>query len=105
MSHQLRLARVVASASTRRRVTPAGWYGSAAMRNTIRRRRGDGRGVTRCLPVGNVTGVPLPLKTKVFWTIYKRLEGAPVMQQPPDKVRAASDRRKKMLTLPGATLL
>ena len=47
----------------------------------------------------------LPLKTKVFWTIYKRLEGAPVMQQPPDKVRAASDRRKKMLTLPGATLL
>ena len=47
----------------------------------------------------------LPLKTKVFWTIYRRLEGAPVMQQPPDKVRAASDRRKKMLTLPGATLL
>ncbi|MBE7188207.1 alpha/beta hydrolase [Jatrophihabitans endophyticus] len=41
----------------------------------------------------------LPLKTRVFWALYKTFEFAPAMQQPADKVRKASDLRKKMLAL------
>ncbi|WP_375489747.1 alpha/beta hydrolase [uncultured Jatrophihabitans sp.] len=47
----------------------------------------------------------LPLRTKVFWSIYRRVERDPVMQQGADKVRAASDRRRKMSRMPGSSLL
>lgn len=47
----------------------------------------------------------IPLRTTAFWAVYKRLDRAPVMQQPADKVRAASERRKRLLRLPGSTLI
>jgi acetyl esterase len=47
----------------------------------------------------------VPFRTVLFWSIYKLVDRAPVMQQTPDKVRAASDLRKRMLSLPGASLL
>jgi acetyl esterase len=49
--------------------------------------------------------VPIPLRTRAFWAIYRQIERSPVMQQPPEKVRAASDRRKKMVGLPGMWLI
>jgi acetyl esterase len=49
--------------------------------------------------------MPLPLRTAVFWNVYKVLERSPAMQQPVDKVRAASDLRKKMLKLPPSRLV
>jgi acetyl esterase len=49
--------------------------------------------------------VPIPLRTAAFWSVSKLVERAPVMQQPVEKVRAASELRKKMLGLPGASLI
>ena len=49
--------------------------------------------------------MPLPLKTRVFWALFRTLDRAPTMQQPADKVRTASDRLAKSLSMPGATLL
>ncbi|MDT4911856.1 MAG: acetyl esterase [Pseudonocardiales bacterium] len=49
--------------------------------------------------------MPIPLRTTVFWSIYKLLDRAPVMQQPVDKVRAAAELRKKLFRLPGAWLI
>ncbi|MDQ2797599.1 MAG: alpha/beta hydrolase, partial [Actinomycetota bacterium] len=49
--------------------------------------------------------MPIPLKTAAFWAVYRLVERAPVMQQPAEKVRAASDLRKRMLALPGSSLL
>ena len=42
----------------------------------------------------------LPLKTKVFWALYKTLEFSPPMQQPADTVRRASNKRMKLAALP-----
>lgn len=47
----------------------------------------------------------VPLRTKVFWELYRRAERFPVMQQPPERVRQASDLRNRMLRLPLASLL
>lgn len=47
----------------------------------------------------------LPLKTRVFWALFRTFDRAPTMQQPADKVRKASDRLAKSLSLPGAALL
>jgi acetyl esterase len=44
--------------------------------------------------------VPLPLRTRAFWSVYRALDRAPVMQQPADKVRAKSDQRRRLLRLP-----
>jgi acetyl esterase len=49
--------------------------------------------------------VAIPLRTAVFWTIYRLFDRAPVMQQPVDKVRAAAELRRKSLRLPGAWLI
>ncbi|MDT4904892.1 MAG: acetyl esterase, partial [Pseudonocardiales bacterium] len=49
--------------------------------------------------------MPIPLRTAAFWSVSKLVERAPVMQQPVEKVRAASELRKKMLGLPGASLI
>lgn len=45
------------------------------------------------------------LRTALFWAIYRVTERAPVMQQPIDKVRAASDLRNKVLSLPPSRLI
>lgn len=47
----------------------------------------------------------IPLRTKIFWGLYRRLERSPVMQQPPDRVPQARDLRNRMLRLPGAALI
>lgn len=47
----------------------------------------------------------IPLQTQIFWKALSRLSGTSLMQLPPDEVRAASDRRKKLITLPGAGVL
>ena len=49
--------------------------------------------------------MPLPLKTRVFWALFQTLDRAPVMQQPADKVRKASNRLAASLSVPGASLL
>jgi acetyl esterase len=49
--------------------------------------------------------VPIPLRTAAFWAVYKRLERKPVLQQSPSEVQAARDLRKRMLRVPGATLI
>jgi len=49
--------------------------------------------------------VPIPLRTAAFWTVFKLIDRAPVMQQPIDKVRAASELRKKLFRLPAAALI
>jgi acetyl esterase len=49
--------------------------------------------------------VPIPIRTAVFWSVYKLLDRAPVMQQPAEKVRAASDLRRRLLRLPPAALI
>jgi acetyl esterase len=49
--------------------------------------------------------VPIPLRTAAFWTVYRLLDRAPVMQQPVEKVRAASDLRNRLLRLPASALV
>ncbi|GAB2475598.1 alpha/beta hydrolase [Jatrophihabitans fulvus] len=41
----------------------------------------------------------IPLRTKAFWTVYHLIERAPVMQQPVERVRRASDRRAMLMGL------
>jgi acetyl esterase len=48
--------------------------------------------------------VALPLRLAAFWAVYRHLEH-PVMQQPPERVRRASDLRNRALGLPGAWLI
>src|SRR5579875_1934322 len=43
----------------------------------------------------------VPLRTRAFWSVYRRLEFRPVMQQTRDRVRAASNLRNRSLTMPG----
>lgn len=47
----------------------------------------------------------IPLRTKAFWAVYRHIERKPVMQQPADTVRAASNLRIRLLALPGMSLL
>jgi acetyl esterase len=49
--------------------------------------------------------VPVPLRTRAFWSVYRVLDRAPVMQQPADKVRAKSELRKKLFRLPGVWMI
>ncbi|MGI8679753.1 MAG: alpha/beta hydrolase [Jatrophihabitans sp.] len=49
--------------------------------------------------------MPIPFKTAAFWTVYRTVDRTPVMQQPADNVRAVSNRRKRLLALPGSTLI
>ena len=44
----------------------------------------------------------IPLQTQLFWAAVSRLNGISLLQLPPDQVRAASDRRRWLLGLPGA---
>ena len=49
--------------------------------------------------------MPIPLRTAAFWSVYRLLDRAPVMQQPVEKVRAASELRKRLFRLPPAALI
>jgi acetyl esterase len=49
--------------------------------------------------------VAIPWQTKVFWKAVSQLGGPSLMQLPPDQVRAASDKRKRLATLPGAAAI
>ena len=49
--------------------------------------------------------MPIPLRTTAFWSVYRLLDRAPVMQQPVEKVRAASELRKRLFRLPPAALI
>jgi acetyl esterase len=51
-----------------------------------------------------VTAVPIPFKTTLFWGVYRHIE-RPVLQQGADKVRAASNLRKRVMALPPARLI
>ncbi len=47
----------------------------------------------------------IPLQTKLFWAALNRLGGTSIMQLPPDQIRAASERRKRLIDLPGAAAI
>ena len=49
--------------------------------------------------------MPIPLRTAAFWSVYRMIDRAPVMQQPAAKVRARSDMRRRQWRLPGAWLI
>ncbi|HVU92982.1 MAG TPA: alpha/beta hydrolase fold domain-containing protein, partial [Jatrophihabitans sp.] len=49
--------------------------------------------------------MPIPVRTAVFWKVYGLLDRAPVMQQPLEKVRTASDMRRRLFALPPAALI
>jgi acetyl esterase len=44
----------------------------------------------------------VPMQTQIFWKALSRLGGVPLLQLPADQVRAASDRRRWLIGLPGA---
>ena len=45
----------------------------------------------------------IPLQTKLFWGAYQRLSGRSILQLPPGEIRAASERQRRLMGLPGAT--
>jgi acetyl esterase len=47
----------------------------------------------------------MPLRTRAFWSVYRVLDRAPVMQQPADRVRARSEQRKRLFRLPVARVI
>lgn len=47
----------------------------------------------------------IPLQTRIFWKALSRLSGMPLMQLPPEQIRAASDKRKKLIRLPGSAAI
>jgi len=47
----------------------------------------------------------LPLRTALFWNVYKLIERTPTMQQPAETIRRASDLRRRMLALPPSKLI
>jgi acetyl esterase len=49
--------------------------------------------------------VAIPFRTAAFWTVYRALDRAPVMQQPAHRVRAKSNLRNRLIRLPVAWLI
>ena len=47
----------------------------------------------------------IPVPTRVLWAVLSRVGGTPVMQLPPDRIRAASDRRRRLTRLPAASVV
>ena len=47
----------------------------------------------------------IPLQARVLWRALSRLGGTSLMQLPAEDVRSASDRRRKLIGLPGSTLI
>ncbi len=46
----------------------------------------------------------IPLQTRAFWQTMSRLMGTPIFQRPAGDVRAAAEKRKRLMTLPGLSL-
>jgi acetyl esterase len=49
--------------------------------------------------------VAIPVPARLFWRSYEKLAVPSLLQLPDDRVRAASDRRNRMLRLPGAAVI
>ncbi|HZC71141.1 MAG TPA: alpha/beta hydrolase [Jatrophihabitans sp.] len=49
--------------------------------------------------------MPIPPRTTAFWSVYRIVDRAPVMQQTAETVRARSDLRQRQWRLPGAWLI
>jgi acetyl esterase/lipase len=47
----------------------------------------------------------IPLQTQLFWRALSRMSGPSMTRLPADQIRAARDRRKKMIALPGASVI
>ncbi len=47
----------------------------------------------------------IPVQARLFWRAYEKLAGPSLLQLPDDQLRAASDRRNRMLRLPGAAVI
>lgn len=47
----------------------------------------------------------IPVPTRVLWAVLSRVGGTPVLQQPPDKIRQASDQRRRLISMPGASVV
>jgi acetyl esterase len=47
----------------------------------------------------------IALRTAVFWRALSLVSGKPIMQQPPERIRASSDRRRALTRLPLAWLV
>jgi acetyl esterase/lipase len=47
----------------------------------------------------------IPVQTQIFWKAASRLAGMSLMQLPPDQVRAASIRRRRLMALPGSAMI
>jgi acetyl esterase/lipase len=47
----------------------------------------------------------IPLQAQLLWRALSRLSGTSLMQLPPDEVAAARERRRKLVALPGSTLI
>lgn len=47
----------------------------------------------------------IPLRTNLFSRVLTAVDRMPIAQQAPENVRAASDRRRKLISLPGAWLI
>lgn len=59
----------------------------------------------RVAGVRREVGVAIPVRTAVAWRLITLLDRAPVLQQPPEKVRTASNHRRALLRIPGAGLV
>ena len=47
----------------------------------------------------------IPRQTQLFWAALSRMSGPSMTQLPADQIRAASDRRKKLVAMPGSALV
>jgi acetyl esterase len=49
--------------------------------------------------------VPIPVPTRMLWAVLSRVGGTPVLQLPPEEIRAASDQRRRLISMPGASVV
>jgi acetyl esterase len=47
----------------------------------------------------------IPLQAQLFWRAFSRVGGQSLLQLPSDQIRAASDRRRRWIGLPGAAMV
>ena len=46
----------------------------------------------------------IPLKTQFYWQAFSRLMGTSIFQRPVGEVRAAAEKRKQLMSLPGLSV-
>ena len=49
--------------------------------------------------------VAIPVPTRLLWAVLSRIGGTPVLQLPADEIPAARESRRKLVSMPGATLI